>query len=199
VKGKGKHGADVTGSGGSADVPVVVITMVTETSALAGFQISDVLAKPIRADEVMAALHRAGLRTHNAPRVLVVGDEPAALDLMAATLQAIGTTALCASDGRTALASLEELQPDAMILDLMMPGMNGFDVLHTLRQRPAFAKLPVFIWTSMSLAPDELAVLTRSATAIASKGQEGTDALAEQIRAWGSNWHTTGPGKGETS
>jgi CheY-like chemotaxis protein len=83
--------------------------------------------------------------------------------------------------------------------------MNGFDVLHTLRQRPAFAKLPVFIWTSMSLTPDELAVLTRSATVIASKGQEGTDALAEQIRAWGSNWHTTEPRntteprKGETS
>jgi len=186
-------------SGENADVPVVVITMVTETSALAGFQISDVLAKPIRADEVVAALHRAGLRTRTAPRILVVDDEPAALDLMAATLQAIGTTALCLNDGRTALASLDELQPDAMILDLMMPGMNGFDVLHTLRQRPAFAKLPVFIWTSMNLTPDELAALTRSATAVASKGQEGTDALAEQIRAWGLNWHATDPRKGDTS
>ena len=149
--------------------------------------------------DVLAALRRSGENADMPVVVITMVTETSALDLMAATLQAIGTTALCASDGRTALASLEELQPDAMILDLMMPGMNGFDVLHTLRQRPAFAKLPVFIWTSMSLTPDELAVLTRSATAIASKGQEGTDALAEQIRAWGSNWHTTGPGKGETS
>ena len=49
----------------NADVPVVVITMVTETSALAGFQVSDVLTKPIRADEVVAALLRAGLHTSN--------------------------------------------------------------------------------------------------------------------------------------
>jgi len=46
-------------------VPVVVITMVTETSALAGFQVSGVLTKPIRADEVVAALLRAGLHTSN--------------------------------------------------------------------------------------------------------------------------------------
>lgn len=85
--------------GRNSDVPVVVVTMVTETSALAGFQISDVLSKPIRADEIVAAFRRAGLHATAVPRVLVVDDDPAALELMAAKLQAIGMTALCVLDG----------------------------------------------------------------------------------------------------
>jgi CheY-like chemotaxis protein len=128
---------------------------------------------------------------------MVVDDDPAALDLMAATLQSIGMVALCVSDGRTALAMLEEQRPDAMILDLMMPGMNGFDVLHALRRRSAFAQLPVFVWTSMSLNPEEVAALARSAKAIASKGHGGMDSLVEQIRAWGTVWHDVGQEKGD--
>jgi PAS domain S-box-containing protein len=166
------------------DVPVVVVTMVTETSALAGFQISDILTKPIRPDDVVAALRRAGLRTSATPRVMVVDDDPAARDLMAATLQSIGLTALCVPDGHVALASLDEHQPDAMVLDLMMPGLNGFDVLRALRQRPAFAHLPVFIWTSMSLSPDDVAALSLSAHTMVSKGANGLETLVEHFREW---------------
>ena len=171
-------------SADNGDVPVVVVTMVTETSSLAGFRISDVLTKPIRPDEVVGALRRAGLRTAAAPRVMVVDDEASARDLMAATLQSIGITALCMADGRSALAGLDEHRPDAMVLDLMMPGLNGFDVLHALRQRPEYLQLPVFIWTSMNLSPAELAGLASSAHMLVSKGQGGIETLAQQIRGW---------------
>jgi CheY-like chemotaxis protein len=175
------------------DVPVVVVTMVTETSALAGFQISDILTKPIRPDDVVAALRRAGLRTSATPRVMVVDDDPAARDLMAATLQSIGLTALCVPDGHAALASLDEHQPDAMVLDLMMPGLNGFDVLRALRQRPAFVHLPVFIWTSMSLSPDDVAALSLSAHTMVSKGASGLDTLVEHFREWRATRHGAEP------
>ena len=168
----------------NGDVPVVVVTMVTETSSLAGFRISDVLTKPIRPDEVVGALRRAGLRTSATPRVMVVDDDASARDLMAATLQSIGITALCMADGRAALAGLDEHRPDAMVLDLMMPGLNGFDVLHALRQRPEYLQLPVFIWTSMTLSPAELAGLASSAHMLVSKGQGGIENLVEQIRGW---------------
>ena len=158
--------------------------MVTETSALAGFQISDVLTKPIRPDEIVAAFHRAGLRTAATTRVLVVDDDPAALDLMAATLHTIGMTALCEPNGAAALASLDIQPPDAIVLDLLMPGMNGFDVLHALRQRPELAHLPVFVWTSMTLNKDEVATLARSAQAVVAKGRGGIELLVEQILAW---------------
>ena len=164
------------------DVSVVVVTMVTEISSLAGFRISDVLTKPIRPDEVVGALRRAGLRSSATLRVMVVDDDASARDLMAATLQSIGMTALCMADGRAALAGLDEHRPDAMVLDLMMPGLNGFDVLHALRHRPEYLQLPVFIWASMNLSPAELAGLASSAHMLVSKGQGGIEKLVDQIR-----------------
>jgi PAS domain S-box-containing protein len=175
------------------DVPVVVVTMVTETSALAGFRISDVLAKPIRPDEVVAALRRAGLRASATPRVMVVDDDPVARDLMAATLQSIGLTPLCVPDGHTALGSLDEHQPDAMVLDLMMPGLNGFDVLRTLRHRPGFVDLPVFVWTGMNLSANDMAALKLSARAMVSKGEDGLDTLVGHFREWQTRWQADEP------
>ncbi|MEY4562249.1 MAG: hypothetical protein RLZZ618_1526 [Pseudomonadota bacterium] len=176
--------ASLRDGGPNSDVPVVVVTMVTETSALAGFQISDVLTKPVRPDEVLAAFHRAGLHTTDKARVLVVDDDPTALDLMAATLQAIGMEATCVQDGAAALASIDSEAPDAVVLDLLMPGMNGFDVLHALRQRHDLQHIPVFIWTNMALSKDEAQALAESAQAVVAKGQGSIEALIEQIRAW---------------
>ena len=70
------------------------------------------------------------------------------------------------------------------MLDLLMPGLNGFDVLLALRQRPEATQVPVFVWTSMNLSTDEVASLARSAQAVVAKGQGGVDVLVEQIRAW---------------
>jgi len=174
---------DLRAHGLNRDVPVVVITMVTETSALAGFVVSDVLAKPIRPHEVNAALRRIGTAREHALSVLVVDDDVHALELMAATLRTLGITGLVANDGAQALELLERHQPDAVILDLVMPGMNGFDLLHRLRQRPRGTELPVFVWTHLQLRADELATLARSAQAVLAKG-DGMQALVEQLRSW---------------
>ena len=173
------------GGGPNRDVPVVVITVVTETSVLAGFAVDDVLTKPIRAHELSAALQR--LRTTGggqAPSVLVVDDDPAALELMAATLQTLGIEARLAGSGMQALQMLEQQLPDALIVDLVMPGLNGFDLLRTLRAQPAWQHLPVFVWTSMELTGDELAALEASAQAVVGKAGGGLDALVERLRAW---------------
>jgi len=172
------------GTGPNRDVPVVVVTVVSETSALAGFTISDVLAKPIRAHEVQSALRRLGMAGVAAANVLVVDDDPGALELMAATLQTLGIAARVASNGMQALEMIEQQPPDALILDLVMPGMNGFDLLHALRHRPRFSQLPVFVWTSMQLSADERATLKRSAHTVVGKASDGLDTLVEQLRAW---------------
>ena len=66
----------------------------------------------------------------------------------------------------------------------MMPGLNGFDLLHALRRQLRFRHLPVFVWTSMQLQPHEMAVLKASARAVVGKAGGGLDALVEQLRAW---------------
>jgi len=168
-------------NGLNRDTPVVVITVVTEHSALAGFAVADVLTKPVRAQQLSAALRRLGT-TDRAPNVLVVDDDPAALELMAGTLQTLGIGARLAGSGAQALELIEQQAPDALILDLVMPGLNGFDLLQTLRRRPDLQHLPVFVWTSVELKPDELAALEASAQAVL--GKAGLDALVEQLRAW---------------
>ncbi|MBI3347420.1 MAG: hypothetical protein HY020_09455, partial [Burkholderiales bacterium] len=72
--------------------------------------------------------------------------------------------------------------------DLMMPGMDGFEVLHQLRSDPSLAALPVVVWTAMALTPEDLAQLAASAQVIASKGSAGSleqvrDALLHWVRA----------------
>jgi CheY-like chemotaxis protein len=175
---------ELRSAGPNRETPVVVITVVTETSALAGFAVSDVLAKPIRPHEVNSALRRLGWAEGATSTVLVVDDDPGAVELMVATLRTLAIAARTASDGAQALASIEREPPDAVILDLMMPGMNGFDLLHALRQQPRFVRLPVFVWTNMQLSADELATLKRSAQAVVAKVNGGLATLVEQLRAW---------------
>jgi PAS domain S-box-containing protein len=170
-------------SGLNREVPVVVITVVTETSALAGFAVSDVLTKPIRPHEVKLALRRVN-GGGSAPSVLVVDDDARTLELMVATLQTIGIDAQVASGAAQALELIAQQPPDAVILDLVMPGMNGFDLLHALRAQPQWQALPVFVWTSMQLGADELATLKASAQAVVAKAGGGLDTLVEQLRAW---------------
>ncbi|MFN3304653.1 MAG: response regulator, partial [Roseateles sp.] len=76
---------------------------------------------------------------------------------------------------------------DLLILDVMMPGLDGFQVLHELRSEPRWAELPVIVWTALTLTAEEVETLARSAVAIASAGEAGPlrqvrDALLEAAR-----------------
>jgi CheY-like chemotaxis protein len=115
-------------------------------------------------------------------RVLVIDDDPMALDLMHSTLAGMGIEAVCKTDGRVALAELADIQPDAVVLDLMMPEFDGFAVLDALQALPVWRELPVYIWTSMILTDDEYARLAQSARAIVGKGGSAVDAVLNSLR-----------------
>jgi CheY-like chemotaxis protein len=70
------------------------------------------------------------------------------------------------------------------VLDLMMPGFDGFQVLDALQRLPAWQQLPVFIWTSMLLTDEEYALLARSARAILRKGGGSLEAVLDSVRRW---------------
>ena len=99
-------------------------------------------------------------------------------------LLGIGIDAVCVLDGRKALRDIGRHRPDAIILDLMMPGFDGFEVLEALRQLPDWRHTPVFIWTSMILTAEECASLSRSAQAILGKGGGELAVMLEALRRW---------------
>ena len=87
-------------------------------------------------------------------RVLVVDDEPDVLLLCRLNLQQRGHELFEAPDGATALQLAREQRPDAIVLDLMLPGIDGYEVLETLRGDPLTASIPVLVLTAKSLRAD---------------------------------------------
>ena len=156
-----------------------------EGDRLALFAVHDVLFKPLRSAQVGSALARLAERQPEPARVLVIDDDPLALSLMHATLAGLGISALCVADARQALRDIDQLKPDALVLDLMMPGFDGFAVLHALQGLPAWRGLPVYIWTSLLLSDEELRLLRRSAQAILHKGGGSVQPPMDRLRQAG--------------
>jgi len=86
-------------------------------------------------------------------RVLVVDDDPPVVELLRQALSDAGFQVEAAPDGAHALLAIDALRPDLVVLDAMMPVMDGFQVLRTLRERPATADLPVVMLTSPGVTP----------------------------------------------
>jgi CheY-like chemotaxis protein len=87
-------------------------------------------------------------------RVLVVDDEPDVLLLCRLNLQQRGHELLEAADGTTALEIARELHPDVIVLDLMLPGISGYDVLEALQRDSETTNIPVLVLTAKSLRAD---------------------------------------------
>lgn len=170
---------------GDAEAPPVrALAASSGDGRLATFAVSDVIAKPLRADEVSDALRPLRPAIGGGGVVLVVDDDPLARDLMQVTLEGFGLRTAGAGGGLEALKLLPTLKPAAMVLDLMMPEVDGFQVLHRLRADPAWRDLPVLVWTSMALTEDEYAVLARSAQGIVDKGGGGVAEVLEALQRW---------------
>ena len=175
---------DIRSSGASQASPVLGVSMPSEQSLRATFAIANVLCKPIRSDEIVSAMNRLKRGGPARAKVMVIDDDPLSLDLMMTTLKSIDIDAVCFQDGREALQGLERHRPEAIVLDLMMPEFDGFQVLDALQRMPVWREVPVFIWTSMLLTDAEYATLARSARAILMKGGGTMDAVLEGVQRW---------------
>ena len=116
--------------------------------------------------------------------VLVVDDNPAALRLMDVTLRANGYSALCFSDPAEALRAMEITPPAVVVLDLLMPHMDGFALLDRLRAMPHMRGIPVIIWTVKDLSEVERKRLLSGAQRIVFKGQGESEAILDAIRPY---------------
>jgi PAS domain S-box-containing protein len=161
------------------DTPVVIVTIVGDRAA--GFPVQDVLTKPVDGEAVLEALRRAGVVVDRPGSVLVVDDDATLLGLMAATLDRAGYSATCEQDAMAALLAAEKDRPVAVILDLLMPGMSGFEFLDRFRSEPYNRDVPVLIWTAKDLTLAEETRLREQAQAIHSKVRGGMSELLQDI------------------
>ena len=118
------------------------------------------------------------------PRIVVVDDSPEARRLIRRILQSQGDFEIFeATDGREAIEIVNKEHPDLVILDLMMPEVDGFAVLDALRSKPDTANIPVIVATAKELTVDEKARLQGQIQSLMQKGDFLNDEFLEEVRS----------------
>jgi len=133
-------------------------------------------------DGLLAALNRVTFDRYK--RIAIVDDHPQVRQLIRRILQAQGEYALFeAEDGKSALTLIKAEKPDLVILDLMMPEMDGFSVLDALRKDPSTATIPVIVVTAQELTNKEKERLQGQIQSLMQKGDFMSEQLLEEVRA----------------
>jgi signal transduction histidine kinase/CheY-like chemotaxis protein len=164
-----------------AHIPVIMLTMLDNTDLGYALGASDFLTKPLDRDRLSAALRRLGLHRTEQP-VLVVDDDPLARRQMEQWLVSDGYRVEEADNGNTALHWLAGNRPSVILLDLIMPVMDGFELASHLHASPEWRSIPVIVVTARDITPDERKRLSESVERILRKDAYGREQLLAEVR-----------------
>ena len=165
-----------------AKIPVVMVTILDEQSKGYALGASDYVTKPIdrkRLSEVLAKYTSAD----GDQRVLVVEDDPTTRALMRRMLIGEGWQVAEAENGRIALDRVAEVRPKLILLDLMMPEMDGFEFLAELRKTPAWRGIPVVVATAADLTEEDERRLSGGVERILYKSAHDQDEFLAELRS----------------
>jgi signal transduction histidine kinase/DNA-binding response OmpR family regulator len=170
-----------------ADVPVIMLTMLDDRNLGYSLGAADFMTKPIDRDR-LARLLQQHVLTPRARSVLIVDDDASARDVLRRTLESAGWSVAEADNGRAALERVASAPPALILLDLLMPDMDGFELLAALREHEDWRAIPVIVLTAKDLTADERQRLTANAQAIIQKGAYGREELLREIRDRVAGW-----------
>jgi CheY-like chemotaxis protein len=160
------------------DIPVIMLTIVEEKNLGYALGAADYLVKPLDRDRLVEVVRR-----HRPERpVLVVDDDAELRGLVRRVLEREGYGVLEAENGTIALARARERPPGLVLLDLMMPEMDGFEFLEAFRREEAWWSVPVVVVTARDLGPEDRARLSGSVERVLEKGAHRGEGLLREIR-----------------
>jgi CheY-like chemotaxis protein/anti-sigma regulatory factor (Ser/Thr protein kinase) len=162
-----------------ADIPVIMLTIVDDKNLGYALGASDYLTKPIDRERLVKVLTQ-----HRRDRpVLVVDDDAGLRQLLRRMLEPEGYTVVEAENGRVALARLDEdVRPGVILLDLMMPEMDGFEFVAEFRRHEAWRAIPIVVVTAKDLSHEDRERLNGHVQKILQKGTHGRDQLLAEVR-----------------
>jgi PAS domain S-box-containing protein len=164
-----------------AHIPVIMLTIVEDKDM--GYMLGaiDHITKPIERNRLVAVLKK--YQTQQQPsKVLVVEDNPETREMMCRTLEKEGWLVAEAENGRIALERVTESQPALILLDLMMPEMDGFEFVTQLRQNQAWRTIPIVVVTAKDLTAEDRIRLNSSVTKVLQKGAHSREDLLAQVQ-----------------
>lgn len=149
-----------------ADIPVIMVTIVDDKNRGFALGASDYLTKPIDREQLVNILNKYRLQFKREPegifaqeqtlsQILVVEDDPAIREMLRYTLEPEGLCVMEAGNGWVALEQIVANRPELILLDLMMPEMDGFEFILNLRQNPAWQTIPVVVLTALDLTTND--------------------------------------------
>ncbi len=163
------------------DIPVIMITIMDEKQMGYTLGAADYLSKPIEWKRLASILQKYKCAHPPCP-VLVVEDDAEIRKLLGRRLEKEGWAVAEAENGRVALERMAENRPDLILLDLMMPEMDGFQFLEEVRKQEGWRAIPVVVVTAKDLTPEDRLVLSGSVTQILQKGAYSQEELLRKIR-----------------
>jgi CheY-like chemotaxis protein len=166
-------------------IPVVIISIAADPSRGFALGAAAVMQKPLTNQALYGSLVQLGLlpgAQGEALKILIVDDDPVAVELIALHAQNMGSTVLRAHGGREAIETAHRELPDLVVLDLMLPDVNGFEVVMALREHPDTARIPVVVVTSKEITPEERATLNGYVTTIMAKGTFDRNCFLGEVR-----------------
>jgi CheY-like chemotaxis protein len=166
-------------------IPVVIISIVADRNKGFALGAAAVMQKPISRKELYDSLVELGLlplSQGDTLNVLVVDDDPKAVELIAARIQDLASTVHRAYGGVEAIEAAQRELPDLIVLDLMMPDVNGFDVVEALRERPETAHIPVIVVTSKRITAEDRTKLNGYVATIMEKVDFDRDRFIAEVR-----------------
>jgi len=168
----------------TSHIPLIVVSMVDQPGMGTLLGADEYLVKPVDKATLLAALQRRASIHPSSKRtrpILVVEDDTATREFIVEMLTAQGYAVATASDGAQARAQIAANKPELVILDLVLPGASGFELLGEWRASPRTADLPVFILTSKDLTPEEQRFLRANAESLLRKQEPWQEALIKQL------------------
>jgi signal transduction histidine kinase/DNA-binding response OmpR family regulator len=163
------------------NVPVVMLTMLDDKSKGYTLGATDYLTKPVDRDQLHTVLARFHTPSESCS-VLLVEDDPATREVMMRTLEKADWQVTEAGNGREALEQLARQKPRLILLDLMMPVMDGFDFLLEMRARAEWQDIPVIVLTAKDLTEEDRRMLSGRVEQIVEKGARAHDQVVNLIR-----------------
>jgi len=165
------------------NIPVVILTMIDDKNKGFTLGASDYLTKPIKRERLLAILNKYRCDTSPICSVLIVEDDSAMRDVLRRVLQKEETWAVTeANNGKVALERMAEQQPDLILLDLMMPEMDGFEFITKLRRKEQWRSIPIVVVTAKDVTIEERRRLDSYVENILQKGTYSREDLLVELR-----------------
>jgi CheY-like chemotaxis protein len=169
------------------DIPIVLTSKINKESLPFDIGQADFLTKPIDRQQLLQMMVKFdlladGKRGKKTPSsILIVDDDPQNIRLVKAMLKPFNMEVMVADGGKAGLELALKKKPDMIILDLMMPDVDGFEVVSKLREDPAGSQIPILIYTAKNITSEDRERLQGNIQTIIQKGDFGKDRFLEMI------------------